>query len=130
LVFTLQPLSGTLKRGHPTLRDACIATNSTQTGSQSDATTARTALDGMVKAIMDKRIAVQYAADAEWPYTNKANAGIRREFFLPPDHPANPGARMFNWTAMRHSLSPSDGERVRVRGLAAGWVCPGAAPAR
>jgi hypothetical protein len=41
LVFTLQPLSGTLKRGHPTLRDACIATNTTQTGSQSDATTAR-----------------------------------------------------------------------------------------
>jgi hypothetical protein len=71
-----------LKRGHPTLRDAYIATNTTQTGSQSDATTARTALEAMVKAIMDKRISVQYAADSEWPYTVKANAGIRREFFL------------------------------------------------
>jgi hypothetical protein len=58
-------------------------------GAQSDATTARTGLDVMVKAIMDKRIAVQYAADAEWPHPNKANAGIRREFFLPPDRPFN-----------------------------------------
>ena len=65
------------------------STYTTQTGSQSDATTARTALEAMVKAITDKRIAVQYAADAEWPYTNKANAGIRREFFLPTDRPFN-----------------------------------------
>ena len=71
------------------LRDAYIATNTTQTGSQSDATTARAALDTMVKAITDKRISVQYAADAEWPYTDKANAGIRREFFLPVDRPFN-----------------------------------------
>ena len=71
------------------LRDAYISTNTDQTGSQSDATTARTALDTMVKAILDQRIAVQYAADAEWPYTDKANAGIRREFFLPVDRPFN-----------------------------------------
>jgi hypothetical protein len=53
------------------------------------APTAITARTALVKAIMDERIAVQYAADAEWPYTNKANAGIRREFFLPPDRPFN-----------------------------------------
>ena len=71
------------------LRDAYISTNTGQTESQSDATTARKALEVMVKAITDKRIAAQYAADAEWPYTDKANAGIRREFFLPPDRPFN-----------------------------------------
>jgi hypothetical protein len=31
----------------------------------------------------DRRAAVQFAADAEWPSTNAANAGIRGEFFLP-----------------------------------------------
>ena len=66
-----------------------MPSGSGQTQAQSDATTARTALDAMVKAITDKSIAVQYAGDAEWPYTNKANAGIRREFFLPVDHPFN-----------------------------------------
>jgi len=71
------------------LRTAYVSTNSDQSGSQSDATTARKGLEVMVKAITDKRIAVQYAADAEWPYTDKANAGIRREFFLPPDRPFN-----------------------------------------
>ena len=72
-----------------TLRDAYISTNSAQTGSQSDATTARTALDGLVKAITDKRIAIQYAADAEWPHPNKANAGIRRQEEFAPDRPFN-----------------------------------------
>jgi hypothetical protein len=36
-----------------------------------------------------RRRQLQYAADAEWPYTDKANAGIRREFFLPVDCPFN-----------------------------------------
>jgi hypothetical protein len=46
-------------------------------------------VDTQLCAITDKRIAVQYAADAEWPYTDKANTGIRREFFLPSDRPFN-----------------------------------------
>jgi hypothetical protein len=32
-------------------------------------------------------IAIQYAADAQWPHSNKASRGIRREFFLPVNRP-------------------------------------------
>jgi hypothetical protein len=28
---------------------------------------------------------IQFAADAAWPHTDKANAGIRAEFKLPPN---------------------------------------------
>jgi len=28
---------------------------------------------------------IQFAAAAAWPHSNKANAGIRAEFQLPPD---------------------------------------------
>jgi hypothetical protein len=30
---------------------------------------------------------IQFAADAEWPYTVDANAGTRVEFFLPAHQP-------------------------------------------
>lgn len=30
---------------------------------------------------------VQFAADAEWPFTNDLNAGIRGEFDLPAHQP-------------------------------------------
>lgn len=29
---------------------------------------------------------IQFAANAEWPHTDPANAGIRAEFQLPPNH--------------------------------------------
>jgi|ERR1051326_886617 hypothetical protein len=37
----------------------------------------------------DRRITIQLAADAEWPYRKPENAGIRREFQLLPDRPFN-----------------------------------------
>jgi hypothetical protein len=39
------------------------------------------------KSITDRRIEIQLAAEAEWPSSNKANASIRTEFFLPPNRP-------------------------------------------
>jgi hypothetical protein len=54
---------------------------------QSDATTRRKQRDAQVQSITDRRITVQFAADAEWPYTVDANAGIRGEFFLPLSQP-------------------------------------------
>lgn len=54
-----------------------------QSGAQSGATGGRTSLKTMVKAITDTRIAIQLAADAEWPHESPANAAVRREFKLP-----------------------------------------------
>ncbi len=56
-----------------------------QSGAQSDATTARKNLETAVADIMAQRREIQFAADAEWPHTAVANAGIRAEFNLPPD---------------------------------------------
>jgi len=56
-----------------------------QSGAQSSATTARRQLDSAVSDIMAMRREIQFAADAEWPHTDPANAGIRVEFYLPPD---------------------------------------------
>lgn len=55
-----------------------------QTGAQSGATTDRANLDTAVADIARRRREIQLAADAEWPHTNKVNAGIRAEFKLPP----------------------------------------------
>jgi hypothetical protein len=54
---------------------------------QSDATTRRKQRDAAVNSITDRRVTIQFAADAEWPFTNPANAGIRGEFFLPLSQP-------------------------------------------
>ena len=50
-----------------------------------DATTARATLEAAVKGIIARRREIQFAADAQWPPSNPANAGIRREFRLSPD---------------------------------------------
>lgn len=64
-------------------------TDAAQAGAQADATGARATLKAQVQSITDRRIQIQYAADAEWPYTNPENAGIRREFGLSPSQPFN-----------------------------------------
>lgn len=56
-----------------------------QSGAQSTATTARKNLETAIADIVAKRREIQFAADAEWPHTNPANAGVRTEFQLPPD---------------------------------------------
>jgi hypothetical protein len=64
-----------------------VNANTTQSGAQSDATTARTALEAMLKSITQRRMTIQFAADAEWPWHDPASAGIRKEFHLPPGGP-------------------------------------------
>ena len=56
-----------------------------QVGGQADATTTRATLEAAVKSIIARRREIQFAADAQWPSTNPANAGIRREFRLSAD---------------------------------------------
>ncbi len=56
-----------------------------QTSAQSGATTERANLETAVADIARRRREIQYAADLLWPVSDPANAGIRREFKIPPD---------------------------------------------
>ena len=67
-----------------TALDDYLGVQGDQTGAQSDATTARKQVETAVADIVTRRREIQFAADAEWPHTNSANAGVRREFQLPP----------------------------------------------
>ena len=43
--------------------------------------------DAIIHEINDRRMEIQFAADAEWPYTEPANATARRAFHLPRSRP-------------------------------------------
>ena len=70
-----------------TLLTAYTAVTANPGSQQSDATTQRKQRDAQVHSITDRRLTIQFAADAEWPFTVDANAGIRGEFFLPARQP-------------------------------------------
>lgn len=65
------------------------AVQTDQTGDQSEAATRRAALEAKVKEVADLRREIQYAVDAVWPAEDKANAGIRVEFQIPPNRALN-----------------------------------------
>lgn len=67
-----------------TALDDYMGVQGSQTGAQGDATTARKLVEAAVADIIAKRREIQFAAEAEWPHTDPANAGIRVEFQLPP----------------------------------------------
>ena len=58
---------------------------SDQSGAQGGATTARKLTEAAVADIVTQRREIQFGADADWPHTDPANAGIRVEFQLPAD---------------------------------------------
>ena len=63
----------------------------TATAAEADKESAddRIARDALVRKINARRIAIQHAADALWPYTDSDNAPVRKLFKLPPDRPFN-----------------------------------------
>lgn len=61
----------------------------TQQESDEQAGQDRIACDKLVKAINARRMAIQHAADALYPYTDPDNLPTRRAFQLPPDRPFN-----------------------------------------
>jgi hypothetical protein len=71
------------------LRAAYMDANSDQSSNQSEATKKRHELEQAIQSITDRRIEIQHAADAEWPYSNDLNQGVRKEFFLPLSMPFN-----------------------------------------
>ena len=62
--------------------EAYVGIQGEQSGGQSGATTDRALLEAKVAEIADLRREIQYAADLVWPASDKANAGIRKEFGL------------------------------------------------
>ena len=68
-------------------RQGWIAANALHSDTQSSARAARAELKVMLKSLDDRRIAVQLAADAEWPHTDEENAATRKEFSLPRNRP-------------------------------------------
>ena len=63
----------------------------TATAAEADKESAddRIARDALVRKINARRIAIQHAADALWPYTDEASGPVRKLFKLPPDRPLN-----------------------------------------
>lgn len=70
-----------------TLLGLLNAALSNQGDAQGGATTTRTTVDEQVATITDRRMVLQFAADAQWPYHVKLNAAVRKEFQLPKDGP-------------------------------------------
>jgi hypothetical protein len=84
---TLPGITPTKVTNLQTLLDAYTTLAANPDSQQSDATTERRQRDAQIASITDRRITIQFAADAEWPYTVDTNAGIRSEFYLPASQP-------------------------------------------
>ena len=70
-----------------TARQVWIDANTAQSENRAAAITQRTELNDLVKSIEDRKMAIQLAADAEWPHTEEVNAGIRTQFAIPTTRP-------------------------------------------
>ena len=72
------------------LKDALVAWTNAGSTQGAAVTTAKDkrkeALD-LLESITDRRVQIQFAADAAWPARNKNNAGIRVDFQLPKTRP-------------------------------------------
>jgi len=84
---TLPGITAAKVEGLKSLRDAYVAANAAQADAQSKATAERDAIEAAVQNIADRRVQIQFAAEAQWPSDAKANAPIRREFQIPTDRP-------------------------------------------
>jgi len=58
-------------------------TQTGQSGAIGQASGTRIDRDSLVEEATERRMWLQFAADAEWPHTDPANTPIRREFQLP-----------------------------------------------
>jgi hypothetical protein len=84
---TLPGISAAKKTKLKNLRQAWVNANAAKSDNSTFAQSARAELKTMIKSIEDRRVAIQLAADAEWPHTDPQNAAIRKEFSLSPRIP-------------------------------------------
>ena len=84
---TLPGITAAKMKKLSTLRQGWITAKATQSDGISAAQRARAEFKTMLKSIEDRTVAIQLAADAEWPHTDEANAAVRKEFGLSPRKP-------------------------------------------
>ena len=70
-------------------KDAYVQANATQGSQDSQAMAERLKRNYQIESIKDRRIAIQYAIDGAYPYTDPQNAPVRSEFELSPNRPFN-----------------------------------------
>lgn len=68
-----------------TLLGALNTALASQETAQSGATTTRGTVEDQLKSINARRMTIQFAADAHWPWHDKHNAAVRKEFQLPKE---------------------------------------------
>ncbi len=71
-----------------TLRTSWMDKQAAQVAAQSTAEDSGTEFKALLKTITDEKLAIQLAADAEWPHENHDHSGVRKEFALPARRPA------------------------------------------
>jgi hypothetical protein len=70
-----------------TQRQTWLAAQAAQAEAETAAISSRAELKVMVKSISDRKLAIQLAADAEYPHWDEENSGVRKEFALSPRRP-------------------------------------------
>lgn len=85
---TLPGITAAKAKNLGTLRDSWISAQEAQAQAESAALSSRAELLEMLASAENQRRMVQLAADAEWPHTDEANAGVRKAFGLLPRRPA------------------------------------------
>ncbi|TAL04910.1 MAG: hypothetical protein EPO07_04530 [Verrucomicrobia bacterium] len=68
-------------------RKSWLDASEAQVTAETAALDSRAELKTMIQSIKDRKLAIQLAADAEYPHTDEANAATRKEFALQPDRP-------------------------------------------
>lgn len=69
------------------LLDAYAATEDTQAGGSEEKGLTRLSRDALIDVLNNRRTAVQFAADALWPYTDEMTRPIRSAFKIPTNRP-------------------------------------------
>jgi len=71
-----------------TARTNWVNSTEAQNAAATAATEVRDEFKTLLKSVNDSRVAIQLAADAEWPHSEEEHRGVRKEFALPVNQPA------------------------------------------
>ena len=85
---TLPGITAAKETAVGTLRQTWLDRQAAQDTASSDAEDAAAEFKALLKTITDEKLAIQLAADAEWPHDQHDHSGLRKEFALPANRPA------------------------------------------
>lgn len=71
-----------------TARTNWVDSTEAQSAAETAAADVRGEFKTLLKNVSDSRVAIQLAADAQWPHTEAEHRGVRKEFALPSNQPA------------------------------------------